>query len=60
MPYTDDQVIVTAARDGQIRLMVLTSTGEMLHTKRLGHHTDSAHKVSLQHTVLASGLCVCV
>ncbi len=45
MPYTDDKVIVTAARDGQIRLLVLSSTGEIVHTKRLAHHNDSAHKV---------------
>ncbi len=47
MPHTDDKVLVTAARDGQIRLMVLTSTGEMLHSKRIARHNDSAHKVCL-------------
>ncbi len=51
MPFTDDKVIVTAARDGQIRLMVLSSTGEVVHSKRVGHHNDAAHKVCV---------CVCV
>ena len=46
MPHSEDSVLVTAARDGQVKCHVLTSTGELHHSKRVGHHNDSAHKVT--------------
>jgi len=45
MPHTQDTVMVTAARDGQIRLMALSPTGELVHSKRVALHGGSAHKV---------------
>ena len=52
MPYTDDRVIVTAARDGQVMCNVITSTGALHHSKRVGHHNDSAHKVKNTFSVM--------
>ena len=45
MPHTGDSVLVTAARDGQIRCQVVSSTGAHIHSKRVAYHNDSAHKV---------------
>ena len=45
MPHCDDSVLVTAARDGQVMCDVISSTGNLHHSKRVGHHNDSAHKV---------------
>ena len=45
MPHTSDSVLVTAARDGQIRCHVMSSSGSLLTSKRVSHHRDSAHKV---------------
>lgn len=59
MPLTEDMVLVTAARDGQIRCTVMTSTGGLNHSKRVAHHNDSAHKVATQpdsaHVFLSCG-----
>ena len=45
MPLTNDSVIVSAARDGQVRCHVTSTTGELVDSKRVAHHNDSAHKV---------------
>lgn len=45
MPHTGDSVLVTAARDGQIRCHVLSTSGNLMTSKRVSHHRDSAHKV---------------
>ena len=45
MPHTSDSVLVTAARDGQIRCHVLSASGNLMTSKRVSHHRDSAHKV---------------
>ena len=54
MPQTNDSVIVSAARDGQVRCHVISTTGELVTTKRVTHHNESAHKVSL--TTVCGGL----
>ncbi len=46
MPYSNDSIIVTAARDGQIMCDTISTTGTLLHSKRVGSHNDSAHKVT--------------
>lgn len=48
MPHTSDSVLVTAARDGQIRCMVVSSSGSLITSKRVAHHNDSAHKVAVE------------
>ena len=45
MPYTGDTHIVSCARDGQIRLAELSSTGVCKCTKKLAQHRGAAHKV---------------
>ena len=45
MPHAGDSVLVTAARDGQIRCHVLSTSGNLMTSKRVSHHRDSAHKV---------------
>ena len=45
MPHTGDSVLVTAARDGQVRCHVLSTSGNLMTSKRVSHHRDSAHKV---------------
>ena len=45
MPQCDDSVLITAARDGQVRCHVISSTGELATTKQVACHRDSAHKV---------------
>lgn len=42
-----DNYIVSSARDGQVRLAVLSSTGEMSFTKRLAHHRKPVNKLSI-------------
>ena len=45
MPHTNDSVLVSAARDGQVRCHVISTTGELASSKRVAYHNDSAHKV---------------
>lgn len=45
MPQTNDSVIVSSARDGQVRCHVLSSTGDLMSTQRVSYHNESAHKV---------------
>ena len=47
MPHTGDSVLVTAARDGQIRCHVMSMSGNLMTSKRVSHHRDSAHKVAI-------------
>ena len=47
MPYTGDCHIVSCARDGQIRLAELSSTGICKGTKKLAQHRGAAHKVGV-------------
>ena len=47
MPHTGDTVLVTAARDGQIRCHVMSTSGNLMTSKRVSHHRDSAHKVGM-------------
>ncbi|CAI8025226.1 DDB1- and CUL4-associated factor 8 [Geodia barretti] len=48
MPYTGESVLVTAARDGQVRCLILSSTGSLVASKRVALHNDSAHKIALE------------
>jgi len=59
MPYTGDSVLVTAARDGQVRYLVVSSTGSVITSKRVAYHSDSAHKLAVEpdspHVFLSCG-----
>lgn len=46
VPFSGDTQIVTCARDGQVRLGLISSSGTFLGTKRVAKHADSCHKVS--------------
>jgi WD repeat-containing protein 42A len=48
MPFTGESVLVTAARDGQVRCLILSSTGSLVASKRVALHNDSAHKIALE------------
>lgn len=48
MPFTGDTHVVTCARDGQVRLAVLSATGKCRSTRRLAQHNLSAHKLAVQ------------
>ena len=47
MPYSGDCHVVSCARDGQVRLAELSSTGVCKSTKKLAQHRGAAHKVHL-------------
>lgn len=59
LPLTGDNHIVSSARDGQVRLAVLSSTGECRGTRRLAHHRKPVNKLSLlpetPHVFLSAG-----
>jgi hypothetical protein len=48
MPFTGDSQIVTCARDGQVRLALISTSGSHIGTKKLAKHTDSCHKLSIE------------
>ncbi|GFV94504.1 DDB1- and CUL4-associated factor 8 [Trichonephila clavipes] len=48
LPLSNDSYVVTCARDGQIRLGELSSTGVCKGTRKLAQHKGSAHKLALQ------------
>ncbi len=54
-----DNHIVSSARDGQVRLAVLSSTGECRSTRRLAHHRKPVNKLALlpetPHVFLSAG-----
>ena len=58
MPHCGDSVLVTAARDGQVMYSVVNPSGELNHSKRVGHHNDSAHKVSCRGVVCIIRICL--
>ena len=47
LPLSGDCHVVSCARDGQIRLSELSSTGVCRATSKLAQHKGSAHSVSL-------------
>ncbi|XP_076310284.1 DDB1- and CUL4-associated factor 8-like isoform X1 [Tachypleus tridentatus] len=59
MPFSGDSHIVSCARDGQVRLAELSSTGICKGTRKLGQHRGAAHKLALEmdmpHTFLSCG-----
>ncbi|XP_006815197.1 DDB1- and CUL4-associated factor 8-like [Saccoglossus kowalevskii] len=55
MPYSGDTTIVSCARDGQVRVGHLSSTGVCKETRKLAQHRGAAHKVKHNITkILAS------
>lgn len=48
IPFSGDCHIVSCARDGQVRLAELSSTGICKGTRRLAQHRGPAHKLALQ------------
>ncbi|KAK3930304.1 DDB1- and CUL4-associated factor 8 [Frankliniella fusca] len=59
LPMSGDNHIVSSARDGQVRLAVLSSTGECRSTRRLAHHRKPVNKLALlpetPHVFLSAG-----
>lgn len=59
MPFSDDTHIVSCARDGQVRLAELSSTGVCNATRKLAKHHGPAHKLATlptsPHVVLSAG-----
>ena len=47
LPLSSDLHIISCARDGQVRIAQLSSSGECRSTRRLGRHGGSAHKLAL-------------
>ena len=45
LPYSGDLHVVSCARDGQVRLAELSTTGICKDTKKLAQHRGAAHKV---------------
>lgn len=48
MPFSGDCHVVSCARDGQVRLADLSSTGVCKGTKKLAQHRGAAHKLALE------------
>lgn len=60
LPFTNDGVVISCARDGQIRIADLDSDGSARHgTRKLAVHKGSAHKLSTlsdsSHVILSCG-----
>lgn len=59
LPYSGDCHVVSCARDGQVRLADLSSTGVCKGTKKLAQHRGAAHKLALEldspHVFLSCG-----
>ncbi|WAR05503.1 DCAF8-like protein, partial [Mya arenaria] len=59
MPFSGDCHVVSCARDGQVRLADLSSTGVCKGTKKLAQHRGAAHKLSVEndspHIILSAG-----
>lgn len=49
LPLSGDRHIVSCARDGQVRLAVLSGTGVCRSTRQLAQHRRPAHKIATQH-----------
>lgn len=47
VPYSGDSHVVSCARDGQVRLAELSSTGICKATRKLAQHRGAAHKLAL-------------
>lgn len=48
MPNSGDTTLVSCARDGQVRVGALSSTGVCKETKRVAQHKQPAHKLGLE------------
>jgi len=51
MPFSGDCHVVSCARDGQVRLADLSTTGVCKGTKKLAQHRGAAHKVQVIQTL---------
>ena len=49
IPFTGDTQIATSARDGQVRLALISSSGSHIGSKRLAKHADSCHKLAMEY-----------
>ncbi|CAD5121493.1 DgyrCDS9998 [Dimorphilus gyrociliatus] len=49
LPASNDSVIISAARDGQIRIADISSSGTCKGTRRLARHEGPAHRITLFH-----------
>lgn len=47
LPNSGDSTVISSARDGQVRLANISSTGVCRDTRRLAQHRGSAHKLAL-------------
>jgi hypothetical protein len=52
MPFSGDCHVVSCARDGQVRLADLSSTGVCKGTKKVAQHKGAAHKVSCYNIIV--------
>ncbi|XP_001632024.3 DDB1- and CUL4-associated factor 8 isoform X2 [Nematostella vectensis] len=48
MPFSSESTLVSCARDGQVRVGFLSSTGTSKGTKKLSQHRGAAHKLSIE------------
>ncbi|XP_074652203.1 DDB1- and CUL4-associated factor 8-like [Tubulanus polymorphus] len=48
MPYSGDCHVISCARDGQVRVAELSTTGVCKNTKKLAQHRGAAHKLALE------------
>lgn len=59
MPLSGDCQVVSCARDGQVRIAELSTTGRCKSTRKLAQHKGAAHKLAIQtdspHTFLSCG-----
>ncbi|CAF0775958.1 unnamed protein product [Brachionus calyciflorus] len=49
MPFTGDSQIITSARDGQVRLALISSSGSYISSKKLAKHAGECHKISIEY-----------
>ena len=49
VPFSGDTQIVTCARDGQVRLALISTSGTHIGTKKLAKHADSCHKLAIEY-----------
>lgn len=59
MPESNNSLLVSAARDGQVRAHMIQPSGELASSRRIAYHKDSAHKLavdpSLPNNLLSCG-----
>ncbi|CAH1797070.1 unnamed protein product [Owenia fusiformis] len=48
VPHSNDCIVASCARDGQVRLGELSATGVCKGTRKVGQHKGAAHKLAMQ------------